>query len=81
MNCKGRKADEESASECDIIGQSQKGERCILSKKKKKKVHYHCALLVWWSLHEYKCLWGIGDKDWDSSLQGGDSHTYTLRLG
>ena len=36
MNCKGRKADEESASECDIIGQSQKGEKCILSKKKKK---------------------------------------------
>ena len=35
MNCKGRKADEESASECDIIGQSQKGEKCILSKKKK----------------------------------------------
>ena len=33
MNCKGRKADEESASECDIIGQSQKGEKCILSKK------------------------------------------------
>ena len=35
MNCRGRKADEESASERDIIGQSQKGEKCILSKKKK----------------------------------------------
>ena len=37
MNCKGWKADEESASERDInhiIGQSQKGEKCILSKKK-----------------------------------------------
>ena len=35
MNCKGRNADEESASERDVIGQSQKGEKCILSKKKK----------------------------------------------
>ena len=35
MNCRGQKADEESASERDIIGQSQKGEKCILSKKKK----------------------------------------------
>ena len=34
MNCKGRNADEESANERDIIGQSQKGEKCILSKKK-----------------------------------------------
>ena len=78
MNCKGRNADEESASERDVIGQSQKGEKCILSKK---KIYYHCALLVWWSLHEYKYLWGVGDKDRDSSLQGGDSHAYTLRLG
>ena len=79
MNCKGRKADEESASERDIIGQSQKGEKCILSKKK-KKIHYHCALLVWWSLHKYKYLWGVGGNDRDSSLQRRDSHTYTLRL-
>ena len=34
MNCRGQKADEESASKRDIIGQSQKGEKCILSKKK-----------------------------------------------
>ena len=46
MNCKGRNADEESASERDIIGQSQKGEKCILSKKKKKFiiiVHSWCG--------------------------------------
>ena len=65
MNCKGRNADEESASERDIIGQSQKGEKCILSKK---KIYYHCALLVWWSLHKYKHLWGVEGNDWRSSL-------------
>ena len=37
MNCKGWKADEESASERDINGQSQKGSKCILLLKKKKK--------------------------------------------
>ena len=22
-------------------------------------VQYHCVLLVWWSLHKYKCLGGV----------------------
>ena len=34
-----------------------------------------------WSLHKYKCLWGVGGKGWGSNLQEGASHTYTLRLG
>ena len=25
-------------------------------------------------------MWGVGDKSWDSSLQEGVSHTYTLKL-
>ena len=37
--------------------------------------------LVRWSLHKYKCLWGVGVKGWGSSLQEGASHTYILRLG
>ena len=28
----------------------------------------------------YKCLWSVGGKDRDSSLQKGASYTYTLRL-
>ena len=30
--------------------------------------------------NKYKCLWGVGDKSRDLSLQEGVSHTYTLRL-
>ena len=41
----------------------------------------HRTPLVRWSLHKYKCLWGVGGKDWGLSLQEGVSHTYTLRLG
>ena len=33
-----------------------------------------------WSLHKYKCLWGVGGKGWGSSFQEGVSHTYTPRL-
>ena len=49
---------------------------------------YRRAPLVRWSLHKYKCLWGVGGKGQDSggkgrgsSLQEGGSHTFTLRLG
>ena len=41
----------------------------------------HRTPLVRWSLHKYKCLWGVGGKGQGSSLQEGVSHTYTLRLG
>ena len=41
---------------------------------------YHRISLVRWSLHMYKCLWGIGGKDCGSNLQEEASHTYTLRL-
>ena len=41
----------------------------------------HRTPLVRWSLHKYKCLWGVGGKGWGLSLQEGVSHTYTLRLG
>ena len=37
--------------------------------------------LAQWSLHKNKCLWDVRGKDWASSLQEGNSHTYTLRLG
>ena len=43
-------------------------------------LRYHYALLVWWSLHKYKCLWDVGDKNRNLSLQEEASHTYTLRL-
>ena len=44
---------------------------------------YHRKLLVWWSLHKYKCLWGVGcrDKSQGLSFQEEASHTNTLRLG
>ena len=42
---------------------------------------FQITLLVRWSLHKYKCLWGVGGKGQDSSFQEGVSHTYTLRLG
>ena len=51
-----------------------------LSKKNNKRTD-HRIPLVRWSLHKYKCLWGVGDKDQSSSFQEGASHTYTLRLG
>ena len=51
-----------------------------LSKKNNKRID-HRIPLVRWSLHKYKCLWGVGDKDQSSSFQEGASHTYTLRLG
>ena len=41
----------------------------------------HRTPLVWWWLHKYKCLWGVGGKGRDLSIQEGGSHTYTLRLG
>ena len=41
----------------------------------------HRTSLVRWSLHKYKCSWGVGGKGWGLSLQEGVSHTYTLRLG
>ena len=34
-----------------------------------------------WLLHKYKCLWSVGRKGQDLSLQEGASHTYTLKLG
>ena len=40
----------------------------------------HRAPLVQWSLHKYKCLWGVGGKGQNSSLQEGVLQTYTLRL-
>ena len=51
-----------------------------LSKKNNKRTD-HRIPLVRWSLHKYKYLWGVGDKDQSSSFQEGASHTYTLRLG
>ena len=39
----------------------------------------HRTPLVWWSLHKYKCLWGVEGKGWSSNLQERVSHTYTLR--
>ena len=33
------------------------------------------------TLHKYKCLWGVGGKGQNSSLQEGTLHTFTLRLG
>ena len=41
---------------------------------------YHRASLVRWSLHKYKCLWGVGNKGWDLSFQKEALHMYTLRL-
>ena len=41
---------------------------------------YHHASLVRWSLHKYKCLWGVGNKGWDLNFQKGALHMYTLRL-
>ena len=41
----------------------------------------HRTSLVRWSLHKYKCSWGVGGKGWSLSLQEEVSHTYTLRLG
>ena len=46
----------------------------------KRKILDHCTLLVQWSLHKYKCLWGVGNMGRGSSLQEEVSHTYTLRL-
>ena len=37
--------------------------------------------LVQWSLYKYKCLWDVGGKGQDLSLQEEVLHTYTLRLG
>ena len=44
------------------------------------RIYYHHAPLVRWSLHKYKCLWGVGSKGRDSSIQEKTSHTYTLKL-
>ena len=40
----------------------------------------HHAHMAQWSLHKYKCLWGVGDKGWGSSLQERALHIITLRL-
>ena len=45
----------------------------------KENIMHHCTPLVWWSLHKYKCLWGVRGKDRDSSLQEKTSHTYILK--
>ena len=45
------------------------------------QVFDHHALLVRWSLHKYKYLWGMRGKGQGSNLQESVSHTYTLRLG
>ena len=42
--------------------------------KKIKKYNHHTSL-VRWSLHKYKCLWSVGGKGRDSSLQERASHT------
>ena len=34
----------------------------------KKEERDHQTPLVRWSLHKYKCLWGVGGKDRGSSL-------------
>ena len=44
------------------------------------KFSYHHISLVRWSLHKYKCLWGVGGKIRGSSFQERTSHTYTPRL-
>ena len=53
----------------------------VIDKIIKNMINYHCTPLVRWSLHKYKCLWGVRGKGQGSSLQERDSHTYTLRLG
>ena len=42
---------------------------------------HHYTPLVQWSLHKYKCLWGVGGKGRGSSIHEGVLHIYTLRLG
>ena len=44
------------------------------------KLNTILALLVQWTLYKYKCLWGVGIKGRDSSLQKRVSHVYVLRL-
>ena len=40
----------------------------------------HRIPCVRWSLHKYKCLWGVEGKGRSSSFQEGALHTYTLFL-
>lgn len=40
----------------------------------KKKKNYR-ALLVWWSIYKFKCLWGVEGKDQSLSLYKGVSHS------
>ena len=49
--------------------------------KIKMQLDYHRIPLVRWSLHKYKCLWGVGGKGRGLSIQEGVSHTYKHRLG
>ena len=49
--------------------------------KIKIQLDYHRTPLVRWSLHKYKCLWGVGGKGRGLSIQEGASHTYKHRLG
>ena len=36
----------------------------------------YCALLMWWSLHNYKYLWGVRGKSWSSNLQKRVTHIF-----
>ena len=41
----------------------------MMLQKSIQPLHTHGAMVT------YKCLWSVGDKSWDSSLQEGALHT------
>ena len=51
-----------------------------ISHKISIKTFYHCAPLIWWSIHWYQCLWSVGRKGHDSNMQKRILNTYTIRL-
>ena len=55
------------------IGEIQIQKSCELH-----RTHPWCH--VWWLLHKYKYLWGVGGKGRCSNLQKGAIHTNTLKL-